>query len=365
MKADLFKHAALVAVLLAATDNEVVLHAQTQSMTRSASESHPPVRASDGDAKTLKAQGSLEIENGNLDAAIIKLTQALQLDDRYEEAYELRGEAYCDKGNWDDAISDLNMAVKLNPSDAVAFNSRGYAFAREGDFVKAISDYTDAIRINPTFVKAWGNRGNAYALTREFEKAFSDLNKAILLDPLSSVGYASRGDAYALSGDLGKGIDDFSHAVQLNRSDPVAYQGRGAIYFKKGEWEKAIADYNMAIELYKETVELRPAETRVYGEARACNDIAWLRATCPMSSMRDGMVAMSFAKKACQLSEWKNGSYIDTLAVAEAEAGDFEMAMQYERQALGMESVEQEREVMQKRLSLFEKHQAYHEVSEK
>jgi hypothetical protein len=84
------------------------------------------------------------------------------------------------------------------------------------------------------------------------------------------------------------------------------------------------------------------------------NQLAWMKATCADASIRDGNEAVADARKACELSEWKEGDWIDTLAAAYAESGDFKSAIEFEEQALrtGNPSESDQKE-MQERLSLY------------
>jgi tetratricopeptide (TPR) repeat protein len=68
-------------------------------------------------------------------------------------------------------------------------------------------------------------------------------------------------------------------------------------------------------------------------QADVLNNRAWLRATCPEDSIRNGQLAVADARKACELNDWELASDIDTLAAAYAEAGNFSSAIRYEEQA--------------------------------
>jgi tetratricopeptide (TPR) repeat protein len=68
----------------------------------------------------------------------------------------------------------------------------------------------------------------------------------------------------------------------------------------------------------------------------AHNNYAWLLATCPDDSVRDGHRAVQHARGASERLRHGSATVLDTLAAAEAEIGDFRSAVKNEKRALSL-----------------------------
>ena len=75
-------------------------------------------------------------------------------------------------------------------------------------------------------------------------------------------------------------------------------------------------------------------------------------ATCPADGVRDGSRAVELARRACELTQWKDPAMLDTLAAACAESGQFDRASEWERKAISLAGEKQTKEYRE-RLDLY------------
>ena len=90
----------------------------------------------------------------------------------------------------------------------------------------------------------------------------------------------------------------------------MAHGNLGPALYREGKFEGAAAHF-------AEAARLNPRDGNAY------NNHAMIMAACPDAKYRDGKKAVEAATRACELTQWKKPDFLDTLAAAYAEAGDF------------------------------------------
>lgn len=83
----------------------------------------------------------------NADAAIESLRRAVEIDDKYAEAYERLGEAYRIRGEFGKAGVVFDKAVELDSQRPTAFTRRGVLRFQQYAFLQAIDDFTMALSL--------------------------------------------------------------------------------------------------------------------------------------------------------------------------------------------------------------------------
>jgi len=118
------------------------------------------------------------------------------------------------------------------------------------------------------------------------------------------------------------------------------------------QWQKRLNEWHRGLrDLYR-----RQAER---GGAGDLNDLARLLATCNDPAIRDGRAALTFAERAVAATNRRDPAYLDTLAAAYAEAGQFDKAIAAQKEALALEPEGKMRQDCAAKLALYESNRPY------
>ena len=279
--------------------------------------------------------------------AIAVFTEQIRKNPHDSDAHVCRGLAWFDKGEIEIAIADMNEAIRLEPNHPSAYGSRAICWWAKREVDKAIADCSEAIRLEPRDAMHYANRGILWNMKGEYDNAIKDADTAIHLLPDLVTAHIVRGNALLRTGDFSHALAEFNEALRINPRDAAAYGARGRVFASTGQYDRAQSDLDKAVELDPK-------------DKDACNEIARFYATCPVEEYRNGLKAVAFAEKACELSGWHWASAISVLAAAHAETGDFAKAVDWQEKATQMVSGIRRTEY-KARLELYKTHKPYRE----
>jgi tetratricopeptide (TPR) repeat protein len=321
--------------------------------------------------------------------AIDAYKQAIKLRPNYADAYYNLGIAYIKLGRWQEAIDAHKQAIKFEPDSAKAYNNLGIAYNNLGRWQEAIDAHKQAIKIEPGDADAYYDLGNAYRSLGHYQDAIDAYKQAVKTKSDFAKAYNNLGIAYGYLGRWQEAIEGFSQAVRVDPDDADAHNNRGVVYRKLGRGNEAMDDFSQAIKLKPDYIEARYNLARgLAGQGRydevldqyrailrlkpdwpdCMSNIAFIIATNPKLKNRDTNEAIRLASRACELANYKNPAFLDTLAAAYASAGKFSEAVDTANKAINLADAANQpkiKNVIQYHLSLYTQGKPYIESGPK
>lgn len=261
-------------------------------------------------------------------------------------ALNRRGQARVDQGQYDLALADFRAALEFDPNCWRAYHNRGVSLAQAGHFAEAFDDVCRVITINPKFAKAYANRATLYVQAGDVERAVTDYKEALRLEPNLPQALIGYGRLCHMNGQLDEALTHFNRAME--QSGDVTAEvacSRGDLLVDLGRYREALQDYAKAIDI-------DPQFEHAYRNG------AWLLATCPDETIRDAESALAGAKKALECGYGDRCAALDTLAAAQANAGQYQEAVATINQAIQIAS-EEARPVYEERRTMYQHGQPF------
>jgi tetratricopeptide (TPR) repeat protein len=139
--------------------------------------------------------------------------------------------------------------------------------------------------------------------------------------------------------------------LQLSPAHLAAHRLLGGLLSRRGEYEEAIRH-------------LQTVLTAQPDDLVTANNLAWILATCPAATYRDGPRAVALAERVCKATEYAVPVMLDSLAAAYAEVGRFPSAIETAQRALALvrRNPKAATRELEFRLRLYEAGRAYREA---
>lgn len=171
------------------------------------------------------------------------------------------------------------------------------------------------------------------------------------LKPNDATAHCNLGSLLAGQGQFDEALAEFQQALSIDPYNGTTHCNLGNLLASRGQFEDALAHYRRA-------VKIQPA----FPMARC--KLAWLRATCPAASLRNGAEAIEQALQAERLAGAETPAVLDYLAAAYAEAAWFPEALATARKALQLATEQKDTafaNVLRTRIALYEAGKPFHQ----
>jgi predicted O-linked N-acetylglucosamine transferase (SPINDLY family) len=199
--------------------------------------------------------GVLEVQRGNLDAAIELMSRSLAANPRNPAALYNRANACRDAGRLVDALAGYDAAIALKPDNIAAMNNRGVALYDLRRYEEAIASYDRVLAVKSDYADAHANRGNALMELARHEEALESYDRALAAMPNQPAAWYGRGNALGKLERFEEAIAAYDRGLRLMPNEPRILNNRGQTLSRLSRHEEAIVDFDRALAQAPNSVE--------------------------------------------------------------------------------------------------------------
>ena len=170
--------------------------------------------------------------------------------------------------------------------------------------------FTHALAVTRNNDVAMNNLGIIFLEKGQLDDAISNLQAAIDVRPENAPAHDNLAKALLRKGQVGEAMVHYRKFLEIEPENVEARNTLGTALIQQGHVKEAIDQWQDALAIQPEN-------------GNAASNLAWVFATCPEDSIRDGRHAVELAEKALRISGGKIPMIYKVLAAAYAESGRF------------------------------------------
>jgi tetratricopeptide (TPR) repeat protein len=228
---------------------------------------------------------------------------------------------------WKDSETLFRHALAVTEQNGLIESNLGQVLLQEGRVDEALPHLLRAVEFAPKYAKAHYNLGNALLAGGKVAEALSQFEIHVALDPGDPIAQYNFGSVLLDQGLAEDAIAHLQKAVELRPGAADFHYKLGSAFRQTGRAAEAISQYEKSLQILPQYVQ-------------AASSLAWMLATAPDASLRNGARAVQLALLADRLSGGQDPKNIGVLAAAHAETGDFPKAAATARRALQLAAAE-------------------------
>ncbi|MBR6126302.1 tetratricopeptide repeat protein [bacterium] len=157
-------------------------------------------------------------QNGKLDDAMNAYEEALRMDDKNAEVYNLLGVLKLQQGDIDSAIEYVEKAISISP-ESYFFETLFQAYIRKGDYEKIAGKEDYVMKLFPENFSMLFNLGLAYKNLKQNKKAIMYYERALKIDPSSYQGWFNLAHLYSVEAEVNNAVSALKICNKIKPND--------------------------------------------------------------------------------------------------------------------------------------------------
>jgi tetratricopeptide (TPR) repeat protein len=244
--------------------------------------------------------------------------------------YEVSGADALDRGDWKAAAERFRQGIGVAPQEPSLHHKLGTALALQGDGRGAVEEFQRALALDPSFSKAHYSLGLILASTDQPAPAIQHFQAALKSQPGYVEARLQVAHTIRRSGQPEASLPHYTKIVKDDARVPEARFGYAAALIRLRRYREARDYLAEAITLYPNELSFANAEARVL-------------AASPDDKVRDGQRALRFVQPV--LRQVRAADTLETMAMVQAELGQFTEAVTWQKEAIAAAGRSGEREI--------------------
>jgi len=226
---------------------------------------------------------------------------------RLEEARSL-----ISSGEVSAALEILDAVLGSFPDNVQGLRLRAGTLTGQGEYDAALRDHDRLVALAPNRTNILYDRALTHLLANHPHRSLADLDRCLVREPEFAPVHAARAGIHMRAGNYRAALSAINEALRIRPGNLGDLHNRAVVETALERYEAAVADYRTVI----------AADPHSAG---SCNNLAWVLATAKDPAVRDGEQAVRYATEAVKQGDI--AAWLDTLAAAYAECGDFSRAV--------------------------------------
>jgi tetratricopeptide (TPR) repeat protein len=183
------------------------------------------------------------------DTTIKAFHRALQLNERFGEAWELLALTWGDLDSLGLELMHHQRAVSCMPHSASAWFNLGACATNLGEHQVAIKAYRRSLKEGGEQSRVWSRLGLSLARSGRSREARDAIRKSLALDSLDPEGHRIHALILQQSGQMDSAMASWRKVLAYQPQDWMAWHNLGVRQYQLGKWQQAIVSLEEAVRL--------------------------------------------------------------------------------------------------------------------